>query len=64
MSMLGDALLNQIVNFQKITQPDIILNELNKLVIATLQQDTSQNNDGMDAAICTIDKTTHHLPCC
>lgn len=58
MSMLGDALLNQIVNFQKITQPDIILNELNKLVIATLQQDTSQNNDGMDAAICTIDKNT------
>ncbi|MBO7141545.1 MAG: tetratricopeptide repeat protein [Bacteroidales bacterium] len=61
MSMLGDALLNQIVNFQKITQPDIILNELNKLVIATLQQDTSQNNDGMDAAICTIDKTTHQM---
>lgn len=61
MSMLGDALLNQIVNFQKITQPDIILNELNKLVIATLQQDTSQNNDGMDAAICTIDKNTHTL---
>lgn len=61
MSMLGDALLNQIVNFQKITQPDIILNELNKLVIATLQQDTSQNNDGMDAAICTIDKNTRTL---
>lgn len=61
MSMLGDALLNQIVNFQKITQPDIILNELNKLVIATLQQDTSQNNDGMDAAICTIDKTSHEM---
>ena len=59
MSMLGDALLNQIVNFQKITQPDIILNELNKLVIATLQQDTSQNNDGMDAAICTIDKVNN-----
>ena len=61
MSMLGDALLNQIVNFQKITQPDIILNELNKLVIATLQQDTSQNNDGMDAAICTIDKNTQQM---
>ena len=61
MSMLGDALLNQIVNFQKITQPDIILNELNKLVIATLQQDTSQNNDGMDAAICTIDKAAGTL---
>ena len=61
MSMLGDALLNQIINYQKITSPDVILNELNKLIMTTLQQDTSLNNDGMDAAICVFDKVTKQL---
>ena len=61
MSMLGDAFLNQIVNLQKITEPDLILNELHKLVRSTLQQETTENNDGMDAAICVIDKATKKL---
>lgn len=56
MSMLGDAFLNQKVKQQKITSPDLILNGLHKFIRATLQQETSENNDGMDAAICTIDK--------
>ncbi|MBO7463742.1 MAG: SpoIIE family protein phosphatase [Bacteroidales bacterium] len=61
MSMLGDAFLNQIVNLQKITEPDQILNELHQLVRETLQQETSENNDGMDAAIIVVDKTNHVL---
>ncbi|MBR4265467.1 MAG: SpoIIE family protein phosphatase [Bacteroidales bacterium] len=61
MSMLGDAFLNQIVNVQKIVEPDLILNELHKLVRTTLQQETTENNDGMDAAICVIDKANHKL---
>ncbi|MCQ2252369.1 MAG: SpoIIE family protein phosphatase [Bacteroidales bacterium] len=59
MSMLGDAFLNQIVNLQNITQPSLILQELHKLVRTTLQQETTENNDGMDAAIVTIDKQNH-----
>lgn len=61
MSMLGDALLNQIINIQKITEPDLILNELHKLVRTMLQQETTENNDGMDAAVCVIDKAAHKL---
>ncbi len=56
MSLLGDAFLNQIINIQKIIQPDKILNELHKLIRQTLQQSESENNDGMDIAICLIDK--------
>lgn len=61
MSMLGDAFLNQIVNLQKIVKPDEILNELHQLVRATLQQETTENNDGMDAAVIVVDKTAHTL---
>ncbi|MBQ4409071.1 MAG: SpoIIE family protein phosphatase [Bacteroidales bacterium] len=61
MSMLGDAFLNQIVNLQKIVKPDEILNELHNLVRATLQQETTENNDGMDAAIIVVDKAAHTL---
>ncbi|MCR5453747.1 MAG: SpoIIE family protein phosphatase [Bacteroidales bacterium] len=61
MSMLGDAFLNQIINLQHIVKPDEILNELHKLVRATLQQETTENNDGMDAAIIVVDKAAHTL---
>lgn len=61
MSMLGDAFLNQIVNLQKITEPDQILNELHNLVRATLQQETTENNDGMDAAIIVVDRANHSM---
>lgn len=56
MSLLGDAYLNQIVNVQHIYEPDKILAELHKIIRKTLQQEHTDNNDGMDMAICTIDK--------
>jgi len=61
MSVLADAYLNQIVNFQKITSPDIILNELHKRIREALQQEENENNDGMDISICVIDKPRHTL---
>ncbi len=61
MSMLGDAFMNQIVNLQKITDPGHILGELHNLVRSTLQQETTENNDGMDGAIVVIDKANHTL---
>jgi len=61
MSMLGDAYLNQIVNIQKITESDIILSELHKAIRATLQQRENDNNDGMDVALCVIDKNKKEL---
>lgn len=56
MSLLGDAFLNQIINIQKIISPDKILYLLHKLIRQTLQQGESENNDGMDIAMCLIDK--------
>jgi serine phosphatase RsbU (regulator of sigma subunit) len=57
MSMIGNTLLNQIVNEKDITQPALILNKLNKEITNALKQDSegSDSRDGMDIAICSID---------
>jgi serine phosphatase RsbU (regulator of sigma subunit) len=56
MAMLGDALLNQIVNIDEVTSPDRILNRLHKGVRKALKQDLTENRDGMDMAFCMYDK--------
>ena len=61
MSMLGDAILNQIVKVQQIYEPDKILNELHRTIRATLQQEHNENNDGMDMSMCLIDKKNRTL---
>jgi two-component system, sensor histidine kinase LadS len=57
MSMLGIALLNEIVNKEYITHPGVILRRLRKEVIRSLQQkgETGEQKDGMDIALCSID---------
>ncbi len=61
MSMIGDAYLNQIIYEQKITSPDIILQELHKGIRTALQQDRSENTDGMDIALLVIDPVGKYL---
>jgi serine phosphatase RsbU (regulator of sigma subunit) len=63
MSMLGVAFLNEIVNKDNITQPDMILNKLREMVIGALQQQgiSGEARDGMDIAIITIDKQENKL---
>jgi serine phosphatase RsbU (regulator of sigma subunit) len=63
MSMLGVAFLNEIVNKDNITEPDLILNQLRAKVIQALQQQgiSGEARDGMDIAIVTIDKTENKL---
>lgn len=56
MSMIGDSLLNQIVLDKGITEADIILNEMHKGIRTALKQEESHNPDGMDMALCVIDK--------
>lgn len=56
MSIVGSTLLHQIVNEQGISEPDEILEELHREVMRTLKQKQNKNNDGMDMALCTIDK--------
>lgn len=57
-SMVGNSYLNQIVKSNGITEPDKILNELHFNVRKALKQDEpgNKNNDGMDMALCVIDK--------
>jgi serine phosphatase RsbU (regulator of sigma subunit) len=58
MSMIGNTLLNEIVNQKKITAPAKILQLLNEGVIDALHQNKEANakqHDGMEAGICSID---------
>ncbi len=63
MSMIGYNLLNQIVTVKNISDPGKILKRLNKGMQFILKQNGSdkQTPDGMDIAICIIDKQNHTL---
>ena len=61
LTVLGNNILNQIVSVSKITEPGEILKQLNLSVIASLNQNESENKDGMDIALCTIDKKQNKL---
>lgn len=54
MSMIGNTLLNQIVNEKKETDPDRILSILHASVREALKQRDSRNVDGMDICLCRI----------
>ncbi|WP_338768679.1 SpoIIE family protein phosphatase [Bernardetia sp. ABR2-2B] len=63
MSMIGNTLLNEIVNQEKIFDTAQILTRLHEGVKKSLQQNNMSNDDGMDVCICTIrfnaDETAH-----
>ena len=61
MSMIGNDLLNEIVLNVGIEEPDYILSELHIGVRSALRQETTDNRDGMDIAICMIDKIAGRL---
>jgi histidine kinase len=54
MSMLGNSLLNQIVNEKFIFSPADILTNLHKGINHVLKQEETENRDGMDVAICQL----------
>lgn len=57
MSMIGNALLNEIVTIERIFSPAKILEKLHQDVRAALQQEKAKNDDGMDISIFCLDKT-------
>ena len=63
MSMIGNTLLNQIVNEKHITKPSEILHYLNLGVYEALHQkkDGALSDDGMDIALCTIDYKNNEI---
>ncbi|WP_338763308.1 SpoIIE family protein phosphatase [Bernardetia sp. ABR2-2B] len=54
MSMIGNTLLTEIVELQKIYEPSQILDKLNEQFIEALRQDENANSDGMDICLCRI----------
>lgn len=56
MSMIGNTLLNQIVNERELVRPSEILFQLRDEVIKSLKQTgaTGESRDGMDIALCSI----------
>ncbi len=63
MSMIGNTLLNQIVNEKRITKPSEILRLLNLGVYEVLHQQKvdALSDDGMDTALCCIDYKNNEL---
>ena len=61
MSMIGNSLLKSIIHDYKIFNPSMILTQLNESVRTQLQQDTTDNQDGMDIAVCVIDEKNGKL---
>ncbi|MCC7302369.1 MAG: SpoIIE family protein phosphatase [Bacteroidia bacterium] len=63
MSMIGNNLLSQIVMEKGITDPGLILNELNAGVRAALRQGIHEvdTKDGMDVALCVINPETREV---
>lgn len=63
MSIVGNTLLNEIVNEQKITSPGDILLELHKGVKIALNQNAKEfeRRDGMDITLCAIEKGSNTI---
>ncbi len=57
MSLIGNRLLNEIINKMNIANPAEILNLLKYNLYNALKQDTSENEDGMDICLCMIEKS-------
>jgi serine phosphatase RsbU (regulator of sigma subunit) len=57
MCMLANEFLHQIIEENKVLDPAEILNQLRNKVHIALRQGETHNQDGMDIAICVIDKS-------
>ncbi|MBI5218260.1 MAG: SpoIIE family protein phosphatase [Bacteroidia bacterium] len=64
MSMIGNTILNEIVNEKKISSPTQILELLTLRVVAALEKGREADDiqtDGMDLVLCCWDNDTHEL---
>ena len=55
MSLIGNNLLTQIIEYQHVLEPSEILTTLDQLVASVLNQSYSTMRDGMDVALCVLD---------
>ncbi len=61
MSMIGNDLLNNIVNISRVFEPSSILDMLHKGIHHALKQGEGANRDGMDLALCVFDHDSKNL---
>ncbi|MBN8695782.1 MAG: SpoIIE family protein phosphatase [Bacteroidetes bacterium] len=63
MSLIGNTLLNEIVNEKETTDAASVLKQLNNQVLKVLHQNTenAQNKDGMEMGLCFINYSTNEL---
>ncbi|OFX59262.1 MAG: hypothetical protein A2046_15905 [Bacteroidetes bacterium GWA2_30_7] len=63
MSMLGVSFLNEIVRKNEVIQTNLVLDELRKSIIESLQQkgNDDEQKDGFDIVLCVINSQTNEL---
>lgn len=61
MTIMGSALLEEIINTNENTSPEIILELLDKKITTSLMQGQDSTHDGMDISIVAIDNTLQTL---
>ncbi len=61
MSIIGNDLLNDVVMINRETDPGTILNKLDEGVNRVLKQENTGLRDGMDMALCCIDRKNNKL---
>lgn len=61
MSLIGNDLLHEVIETKGETDPCKILEYLDYKIMTTLRQENTDNQDGMDAAICVIDKSANKI---
>ncbi len=58
MSMIGNTLLNEIINQKRINNTAEILNLLDERVKTVLKQESNASDEGMDVCLCKIEKNS------
>jgi serine phosphatase RsbU (regulator of sigma subunit) len=61
MSIIANQMLDRVVNTYGFVDPEEILFHLDDAIVNSLRQDTGIVKDGMDIAICRVDKTNKIL---
>lgn len=56
MSMIGNSLLNELVNEKQLEDPSFILETLNTQVRIALRQEKQRNEDSMDVCLCCVEE--------
>ncbi|WP_299458349.1 SpoIIE family protein phosphatase [uncultured Microscilla sp.] len=56
MSMIGNTLLDRIVKIERVTTPSEILKRMNLEIFLALQQNSNNNDEGMEMGICSFEK--------